>query len=189
MKACERKMHSKAGLKKGRGWTESLINRFLPEPCEIKPNPYYDSAPPMLLYSLDRVLTIESSEEFKAEKEKADRRKQAGTKAAATKVSKLVEEMKTVELHLPTLTKEELVAKLRPRYPRANFTNTFFVNYLRHCLTPYEDQLEKNTGKVGVDEAYAVLKNRILDAIQEQYPWLAEACQRQQRRLLELRKT
>jgi hypothetical protein len=75
MDTCERRMHSKAGLKKGRGWTESLINRFLPEPCEIKPNPYYDSAPPMLLYSLDRVLTIESSEEFKAEKEKADKRK------------------------------------------------------------------------------------------------------------------
>jgi hypothetical protein len=104
-------------------------------------------------------------------------------------VSKLVEEMETVELHLPTLTKEELVAKLRPIYPRANFTSTFFVNYLRHCLTPYEDQLEKNVGKVGVDGAYVTLKGRILDAIQDQYPWLAEACQRQKRRLLDLRKT
>jgi hypothetical protein len=38
-----------------RGWTNSLINKFLPEPDEIKKNPHYRKAAPMKLYLLEKI--------------------------------------------------------------------------------------------------------------------------------------
>jgi hypothetical protein len=47
-----------------RGWTDTLIQRFLPDPDETRTNPHYRSGPRMKLYALGRVLGIESSTEF-----------------------------------------------------------------------------------------------------------------------------
>ena len=44
---------------KDRGWTESLINKFLGEPDLTKDNPMYRCAAPMCLYSLKRIEQVE----------------------------------------------------------------------------------------------------------------------------------
>jgi hypothetical protein len=54
---------------KARGWTGTLIRRFLPTPDRTKVNPHYRSGPPMRLYDLARVeprLTAGSRDEWLA---------------------------------------------------------------------------------------------------------------------------
>lgn len=54
-------------LKRERGWTGKLIDRFLPEPDKVEPNPFYPSSYPMKLYKLSRVLEVEQCLTFKNE--------------------------------------------------------------------------------------------------------------------------
>lgn len=49
---------------KARGWTRTLIERFLPEADATRPNPMFRSAAPMRLYCQQRVVAIEATEEF-----------------------------------------------------------------------------------------------------------------------------
>lgn len=69
---------SKAGLIGKRNWTEKLVNMFMPHPDKEAENPHYKSAPPMKLYSLDRVERIEQSERFKEAYRSASRNKAVG---------------------------------------------------------------------------------------------------------------
>ncbi len=59
------------------------------------------------------------------------------------------------------------------------------VNYLRHMLTSYEDELTRIYGKTGVREAYLELNEKIYEAIGDTYEevwWeLVEECDRQYR--------
>ena len=60
-----------------------------------------------------------------------------------------------------------------------DFLDRISVNYLRHSLTAYEQQLSRFFGRVGQAEAYQEIKQKVLNAIGEAYPWLAAECQRQ----------
>ena len=65
---------TKDGLKK-RGWTDSLINRFLPEPDKRETNPDNSRWHKMCLYSIERVRSIEDrSREFYEAKKKIRKR-------------------------------------------------------------------------------------------------------------------
>ena len=57
---------AKCSLKRGRGWTNKMINDYYPQPAMIVPNPHYRSAAPMKLYKVQRVESIEQTEAFKA---------------------------------------------------------------------------------------------------------------------------
>jgi len=59
-------------LKKDRGWTDSLIKRFAPEPDRVCRNP---SGGRMRLYNVARVVEIEQTELFKEMIGKVRRRK------------------------------------------------------------------------------------------------------------------
>lgn len=52
------------------------------------------------------------------------------------------------------------------------FLTRICVNYLRHCLTRYEKELNLLFGKVGKDNAYLILKEKINEAILDTYPWM-----------------
>jgi hypothetical protein len=175
---------TKSRLKGERGWTDSLIWSFMPEPDATAPNPYWSLGWEMQLYDIDRVQAVEATEEFQAAKAEAAKRKTAARKAVGTKTSKLVERMGGLPIDLPKLSKEELVEKYRGKSPRRHYTDRLLVNYLRHSLSPYEDYLDQTHGQIGKDEAYVAIKRRVLDTIAEHYPWLAEECKRQQDRLL-----
>jgi hypothetical protein len=53
------------------------------------------------------------------------------------------------------------------------------VNYVRHNLTNYEEELYYMSGKVGCHEEYYFYKDAVLDRISETYPELEDACRRQ----------
>jgi hypothetical protein len=65
---------SKEGLKE-RGWTASLIERFLPVPDKREAHPKNARWHKMCLYKLTRVRSIEMSEEFLEAYKKRRRRK------------------------------------------------------------------------------------------------------------------
>jgi len=50
------------------------------------------------------------------------------------------------------------------------------VNYLRHCLTHYEDMLYSVSGNFGADRIRITIKSKILNVIAEAYPYLKEEC-------------
>ncbi|WAP50852.1 hypothetical protein OL239_12755 [Arthrobacter sp. ATA002] len=51
-------------LKKERGWTDTQIKTFLPEPDQTARNPFSRKAAPMKLYALERVEAIEVTAEY-----------------------------------------------------------------------------------------------------------------------------
>ena len=56
------------------------------------------------------------------------------------------------------------------------------VNYLRHELSSYENELNETAGKVGVRDAYLEIKDKVLFAIGDSYPELQNECRRQRER-------
>jgi hypothetical protein len=56
-------MITKTGLKIDRGWTDSIIKQFLPEPDLIKKNPHYRRGSDMQLFNLEKIELIEKTED------------------------------------------------------------------------------------------------------------------------------
>ena len=60
-----------------------------------------------------------------------------------------------------------------------SFLERISVNYLRHRLSAYEQELARLFGKVGVREAYLEVNDQVYEAIATTYPTLAAECARQ----------
>lgn len=189
----EKKYISRAGLKGKRGWTDLLIKRFLPEPDLITTNPYYKSSPEMKLWLIDIIDEIEQKPEFKAMFYSASNRKKSANKAVETKKSQILSYVRNIKIIIPDIDKEQLIQKacesynnhkswlsyergydFTPASPTSDeyFLNRITLNYLRHRCTRYERELEEIFGKVGTQEAYMILKERINSAILEKYTFL-----------------
>lgn len=193
-------MITQTNLIQSRGWTKTLISRFAARPdCEAE-NPHYKCAAPMKLYSLKRILKIEKRVRFRREFERAQARKAAAAKAAATKEARMevwVSNLPTP--HLPERTPTELTAlavrAFNERGPSPGrednwvpadersdpeFLERIAVNYVRHELTRYEAEMLRACGRVGAANARSKIRTRVLGDIAGAYPWLWEACDRQQ---------
>lgn len=196
----EVKFITKAGLKV-RGWTDLLIRTFLPEPHETADNPKYRCASPMCLYKVLVVEQIESSDEFKAKSIKVEKRKQGARKAVETKLAKLHKHLDTLKFKVNKLSEEKLLKRAIHHYNEMQnerayagfnhsdsidkssdkeFLNRVQVNYLRHCMTSYEDKLNEISGCVGFGDGYFIIREKIFNEIASVYPYLAKECQRQQ---------
>lgn len=182
---------------KGRGWTESLIARFLGEADATRKNPRYKSAAPMQLYLLSRVEATEETTEFKEAMEKSAIRKTGAKKAVESKRKttldwassfpppriKAIDRKKLIKIAIDHY--NELWAS-REDYDKyasidspEDFLNRITVNFIRHELTSYENRLSQTYRKIGKQEAVLHIKCTILDAIANVYPWLASECENQ----------
>ena len=191
------------------GWTKRLIAKYLPEPAKTVPNPHYKSGPPMKLYYAGDVERIMESEEFQEELAQESTRskaaKAAAKKGVATKKSKLMAEVreKIKEIKVTPVEDSELVddtlaakqswynynASMRERYSYDDYRDAYsadagtvrrwVVNYIRHNLTEYDENLYDMAGKVGCHEAYHVYRDAVLDVIASVYPKYAGECRRQ----------
>ncbi len=194
-------MLSKSQFKQ-RGWTEGMIKVFLPMPDETKVNPKYASASPMKLYKTARIQQVEASADFVAKKQAADKRKAAAKKATATKQRQMDEYLENLDIEVLRMDKDKLIEEACGAYNEWHWSrsdedcyadknsNPLFleritVNYLRHCLSRYEEHLAKIEGKVGARDAYSQIKDEVLWAIGFEYDWLADECQRQRARMQE----
>jgi hypothetical protein len=179
-----------------RGWTETLIRKFLGGADTTKPNPHYRKAAPTQLYTLVRVEAAEKTAEWQESKRATEQRQESAKKAVETKRERLLDAIMLSKIHIPILpettlthqacdnynalqlSRANIVADARPG-DNAEFLERITVNYLRHCLTSYEEELAEIYGKVGVREAYRLISNKVYCAIAEAYPHLALECQRQ----------
>ncbi len=191
---------SKSQLKE-RGWTESIIKKFLPEPDMVKKNPIYKSASPMKLYNIKKVKRAEKNTEFKKAIEKSKIRSERMTNIALLKKNKLLEEIDKMEFSIKVIPIKMVLANSIRSYnefhgeksmeygnfdfepvnvnANSDFLERIEVNYIRHNLTKYDRELEEMAGKIGVNEAVVKIRNRILDSIAEKYPGLKEQCLKQ----------
>jgi len=183
-----------AGLK-GRGWTLTMIKKFLKEPDKIVDNPYYRCADPMKLYEMKRIKRIEKRKTFIAVMEASAKRKESAAKAVETKMRKSIKFAENVEIKVPKedfnkvveyacesyndwhqVTRygewNEYFEPVYPNNPDKAFIKRITTNYLRHECTSYEYELHKLFGKTGVQEAHDILQKRINDKILETYPEL-----------------
>ncbi len=189
---------------KQRGWTESMIKKFLGDADAEKDNPMYKSASPMKLYAMARVLAAESEESFIAQKLKAESRSKTMKNVANLKKQELLEQIDHMTFRIKVIPEESLLKNAIRSYndfhemigmERNNFSfdyatpksdKTFLerieVNYIRHNLTQYDTALETMAGRIGVHEAVVKIKFMILDAISEKYPYLSAACTLQKNR-------
>jgi hypothetical protein len=180
-------------LKKERGWTDTQIKAFLPEPDKLARNPRNRKAAPMKLYALERVERIEATPEYQKAREASRGRQLAARERALAKKKEAVAVAEALPLQIIPepwpLVRQNAIEHYNRRLRRGQSPaslNTvrhrldrLTVNYLRHQQTSYETELKAFKGVVGVGEAYLVVRNRILDLIAATYRDLADECERQ----------
>jgi hypothetical protein len=183
-----------------RGWTKTLIRRLLGTPDRTLPNPYARSRAPMRLYARTRVEAVEASPAWFTAQERAARRKAAAAKAVETKTQRLLDDLLDRDITVPVMPLAQLIEQACAHYndrqllrehsdaPAAtpasdpSFLARISVDYLRHCRSPYEQELARQFRKVGSHEAYLLLNDMVYDAIATAYPTLAAECARQRRK-------
>lgn len=190
---------------RARGWTDGLIRRFLPEPCGTRPNFYSRTGPPIRLYLPARVEAVEATAEFRAALAAAAGRKAGAKRAVESKRAALHAHIAAIAVEVPQLEIGELVEAACHHYNRRAadraerrswcdegyrsrpattasdraFLDRITVNYVRHALPAYEDELDALFGRVGAREGYVEIKRRVLAAIGAAYPHLVAECERQ----------
>lgn len=178
-----------------RGWTPAMVKNFLGAPDQTKQNPHYASAAPMKLYALSRVEAVEATEEFRAARDLACRRQATAKAAAKRRADELLAAIDSMPVNVKRLDAEKLLSAAIDNYnslPRTirrdgwanrnsppDFLARIQVNFIRHCLTTYELELDRVYSEVGAPRARRRIKKKVLQAIAEAYPSLADECDRQ----------
>lgn len=182
-------LYSRPELKE-RGWSDSTIDRLMPQPDDFRDNPHYKCAAPMKFYLIARVEELERSSDSWRKNRK---RSSASIGVAERKREETLSWVRGLEIgfdlpsrlrSLPALAREaiehrNLISECYPDgQPRRDFSAASFydgcwedehvqrwmLNYLRHACTDYEKQLNTLFGKVGTELAYELLRSRINDA-------------------------
>lgn len=188
----------KSTLLQRKDWTEKAIKTFLPQHDKEVKNPKYKSAAPSKLYELEKVEAVENSEGFKSFAVKNHKRILGAIQAVSTKYENIMDYVNNIVIEVLLVDKSVLVKKSIEHYnsiqsdwhynrggyrkqcdPKTasinsddSFLRRITINYLRHQLTNYENELSRIYGKVGNDDAYTILKERINQAILDKYEWL-----------------
>ncbi|MCM1236332.1 MAG: hypothetical protein NC489_40135 [Ruminococcus flavefaciens] len=186
------------------GFSEKTIKELLPMP-QLATNPHYKSAYPMKLWKLSVVEEAMKTPQFQEALKKREKRQAAAAKAVATKLSKIQDETKKFiesimieRMDIDVLREKALEAKQcwydeqsfvrGDLYPKDAYSADektvirWMVNYIRHELTSYDEQLYSMKGRTGIRDMYQEIHSIILDKIAEVYPELAHECIMQKRR-------
>ena len=190
---------SKAGLK-ARGWTDSLINQFLPECDREARNPHYACAAKMKLYSLSKVESIEASDSFTEALGLIQMRKERRAQAAIAKKCKMADFIHSAELGIPEMGREELLVIALTEYN--NLYHDLLANYgcreIPHEYSPLTldsdpvllaglanrylwsqvpdltDALRQRFGEKLLDEGLSIFHSRATAIIDNLYPWIGQ---------------
>lgn len=199
---------SKASLLK-RGWTDSLISRFLPVHDREASNPHYRTASPMKLYSVSRVEEIEAGKEFIAALAKSRVRKDRLIQAAVEKRREATAFASTADLGIPLMGRDDLLEASLATYnglmddlltlyghggipegykPLTLDADPVFLarlasRYLRNHAKDYRGMIQRQYGVKLVDDALAIISSRISVRIGALHPWIEEAVKGHERYL------
>lgn len=186
-----------AGDLRERGWTPTVIKKFLGPPDAVEEYRRGGWLIREHRFTTPRVLAAEASSDFTAWSLERDARRAAAARgveramAEALAWSPVVPKMEMGALRraavdsynawLMRRLERDPDRELRPATLDADrgFLDRICVNYLRHRATNYDALLAKldHLGRRG--EAVAAVRRRVLHAISDAYPELAEECARQ----------
>lgn len=176
---------------KERGWTETMVRKFLGDPDGQKENPFYRKAAPMKVYLEERVIAAEQTLDFIAAQQKLVERKIAADKAVQTKKEKAMAFANSIEITIPVMPWDEVLKNAIKSYndfhsdlyfhrgydftpadtsSDPDFLARICTNNIRHECTNYEHQIHRMFGKVGVQEAHDIIQKRINEKILQIYP-------------------
>ena len=173
-----------AGLAR-RGWTPHLIRQFAPDPIATARGPTYEFV---------LIEQIEGTPEFQAARAAMLTRREAARVVGAAQRKRIANWAESLEIRVPVMEWKTLITKACEQYnarkPRRrpaaapngdpSFLARICVNFLRHELTCYHAALKEMSGRLGADDAVAILRRRILDAIAAAYPDLRPECDAKQ---------
>jgi hypothetical protein len=177
-----------------RGWTPSIVEKLLGEADTTRPNPCYRSAAPMRLYAEVRVEVAERSAEFERLRARAADRRRSATAAAERRMETVLQRARSLPIKVASGRSQSDVIRAacrsynaaksgredyEPATPDSDerFLMRIALNYVRHELTRYDAALLDQYGRIGADEARDVVRHRVVDAIVDAYPWLADAAE------------
>lgn len=181
------------GLIEKRGWTKTMVNKLTSKlDTKIVDNPHYKCAAPMTLYQLKDIKRIEKTKEFKELKEKADKRKLIAKKTVETKFmntleftnsfSVTVERIDIDDLRDNTLANKQFWYDMNYNPFKFDINDAYsapedvvkrwMVNFIRHNLTNYDEELEKLYGKTGKHIGYMHYKEKLANEMKKVYPEL-----------------
>ncbi len=180
------------GLIEKRGWTRSMATKLLQnlDYKKVK-NPIYKCAAPMILYYLKDIKRIEKTKKFAQLKEKAEKRKISAKKAVETKINKTVDIADTFSVTVKRIDLEDLREyTLEEKQNWYNYNlwdrgiyrdayladeetiKRWIVNFIRHNLSDYEEQLEILEGRTGKNKGYWHFKIKLAEEMKKVYPEL-----------------
>jgi len=173
---------------KERGWSDSMIRKFMPLPDEFLPNPYYPNSGHMRLYLKTRAGKIEKTEQFMSASLSASKR--------ADMLNMCFEQKKGAlsalahQINIPDFTRDEASimnsAALEFEMGRENYNHSkdeqtkeihkIAINMLLEIQGPVIWQLDDFYHHQGVCEARKIVRQRILAKIIRTYPVLKDEC-------------
>lgn len=186
---------TRTGLIERREWTKSMTDKLLKGlEYKVVDNPHYRCAAPMILYFLKDIKRIEKTKKFKKLKEKADKRKMSAKKAVETKTADTidiadsfsvdVERMDLEDVEEYTLEEKQSwynynffkfnnIEEMRNAYIADEETvKRWMVNYIRHNLTNYDEELRGLKHRTGKSKGYIHYKMKLAEEMKKVYPEL-----------------
>ena len=172
----------KASDLKLRGWTETMIKRFL-KPASYEANPYYSNAPKMRLYRLGDVESAENTEEFALALEKARRASEGAMIASANKIQSAAKVAMDVTIPFPT-DQEAIRAeaiRLVNKDGQTCFAEMLFtlvqkktLELIMQACEPAYWEIDEMYGQKGAVMARKIIDKRIDDLLKQHYPALSK---------------
>lgn len=175
---------------KARGWTETMIRRFLGPPCATARNPHYRSARPMRIYAVARVDVAERSPGFREAESRARLASARSRTAHETKVKAVVSAAWGIPVALPDVTDSALKANARERLALSSSRQYLLpigiddmvaacaVQLLLDACEPALWALDEMFATRGVRAARVIVRKRILSMIAARHPSLRAQCMR-----------
>lgn len=169
---------------KERGWTDSIIKKMEIVHDKEKPNPYYRSSSPMKLFSLDRVLELESTKKFETLYRKSQERKKVAQKAVDTKIKNMMEIAESFRIELSGYGKEDIFQMAVDHYNNHHFPNKYIptwkslnedtllritTNMVRHTMCDYDSILYQHKGRVGIQQLHDIMKSVAEEVVRDKY--------------------
>lgn len=187
-----------------RGWTKSLIKKFLPKPDHIK-NFRYGCA---YFYGQIHVAEIEQSVEFRELQIKALKRRESAIRGLADRRKEYLDYLENrMPVRVKELAEGELIEraitsynnrqmyKAWRKYERGygdefrifeadqnsdpQFLERITVNFIRHRLTSYDNLLANTHGKLSKQTAIDIIQRRVFTAMVDVYPEYRNEIKRQ----------
>ena len=176
------------------GWSKTVLQKLNVEPDLVKRNPMRRSQN-MYLFKISKIEEIEKTPEFLNLKDIVQKRKTAARKAVETKTKNIVNQVQSFPVHVERIEnvvdeaiesyndwnswKEDFEGFVSKKNSSKEFLDRITVNFIRHELTSYDEDLDKIHGKVGVRKAYGIEREKIFEEIAKVYPEFKEECNRQ----------